>query len=151
MYGITIKYKGPGCYRFIDELGNVIYIGSAKDIHKRLNTHLRGKGSHLPKEVYNQIAKVEITKTSDYPTALALEQVLINKYKPKYNKKDKSRNMNSKVVKNEEKYSKLENWKLYYDIKELDRDKIEFTKKQDTLLVLFTYAVFALILLNFIL
>ena len=112
---------------------------------------MKCKGSRLPQEAYNQIARVEITKTSDYPTALALEQVLINKYKPKYNKKDKSRNMNSKVVKNEEEYSKLENWKLYYDIKELDKDKIEYTKKQDTLLVLFTYTVFMLIVLSFIL
>ena len=28
MYGITIKYKGSGCYRFIDELEKIIYVGS---------------------------------------------------------------------------------------------------------------------------
>lgn len=151
MYGITIKYKGPGCYRFLDELENTIYIGSAKNIHKRLSSHFSPKGSNVSKEAYNKTARVEITKTDSYPTALALEQVLINRYKPKYNKKDKSKNMNSKVVKNEEEYYKLEKWKLYYDIKELDKDKIEYTKKQDTLLVLFTYAIFMLIVLNFIL
>lgn len=30
MYGITVKYKGPGCYKFIDTLENTIYIGSEK-------------------------------------------------------------------------------------------------------------------------
>ncbi|WP_297136388.1 GIY-YIG nuclease family protein [Terrisporobacter sp.] len=151
MYKVTIKYEGPGCYRFIDELGKVIYVGSAKDINRRVSSHIKGKQGHLGKKVYDQVAKIEITKTESYGKALDLEQFLINKYKPRYNKKDKSRNMNSKVVKNEEKYSNLEKWKLYYDIKDLDKDKIEYTKKQDTLLVLFTYTVFMLIVLNFIL
>lgn len=62
---------------------------------------------------------VEVTKTDSYGKALDLEQYLINKYKPRYNKRDKSHNINSKVVKDEEEYDKLEHWRMYYKFKEL--------------------------------
>lgn len=150
MYGITIKYKGPGCYRFIDITENIIYIGSAKNIHTRLNQHFSNKGSNVKKEAYKSTARVEIIKTDDYATSLALEQYLINKYKPKYNKKDKNHNINSKVVTNEEYYEKLENWKLYYQLKEFDKEKINLTKKQDTIIIAVTYAIFIIAILMFI-
>ena len=82
-----LKYKGPGCYRFLDTLENVIYVGSAKNIQRRLNSHFGGKQGHLGKEAYNQVARVEVCKCADYPTALALEQVLISKYRPRCNTK----------------------------------------------------------------
>ena len=93
-----MKYKGPGCYRFINEYGKVIYAGSAKNIDRRVNSHF-SKSGHLPKECYQSVAIVEVTKTESYGKALDLEQYLINKYKPRYNKRDKSHNINSKVVK----------------------------------------------------
>lgn len=34
-----IKYKGPGCYRFIDTIENIIYVGSAKNIDRILKSH----------------------------------------------------------------------------------------------------------------
>lgn len=150
MYGITIKYKGPGCYKFIDTLENTIYIGSAKNIHTRLNQHFSNKGSNVGKEAYNSTARVEICKCDDYATALALEQYLINKYKPKYNKKDKDHNINFKAVTNEEYYNKLENWQLYYELQKLDKEKINLNNKQDKALMLVTYAVFVIAILMFI-
>lgn len=137
-----LKYTGAGCYRFIDSLGNVIYIGSSKSIHRRLSSHFNGKQGHLGSTVYNQVARVEICKLEDYPTTLAMEIFLINKYKSRYNKKDKSHNMNSTVTKNSEFYEKLENWQTYYKFKELDSDKIEINKKQDFALTLIMYFVF---------
>lgn len=142
MYGITIKYKGPGCYRFIDTTENTIYVGSAKNIHTRLNQHFSNKGSNVDKEAYKSTARVEIIKTKSYGQALALEQYLINEYKPRYNKRDKSHNINSKVVNNEEEYKKLENWQLYYQLQELDKEKINLTKKQDELIMAVTYLIF---------
>lgn len=112
-----IKYKGPGCYRFINEYGKVIYVGSAKNIDRRIHSHF-SKGGHLPKECYQNVAIVEVTKTESYGKALDLEQYLINKYKPHYNKRDKSHNINSIVVKDEEEYDKLEHWRMYYKFKE---------------------------------
>ncbi|MDY3374197.1 MAG: GIY-YIG nuclease family protein [Terrisporobacter othiniensis] len=52
MYEITIKYKSPRCYRFIDTTENTIYIGSAKKIHTRLNQHFSNKGSNVRKEAH---------------------------------------------------------------------------------------------------
>ncbi|MCC3863378.1 GIY-YIG nuclease family protein [Terrisporobacter petrolearius] len=150
MYGLTIKYKGPGCYRFIDTTDNTIYIGSAKKIHTRLNQHFSNKGSNVGKDAYSKTAKVEICKCDDYATALALEQYLINKYKPKYNKKDKDHNINSKAVINEEYYDKLENWQLYYELQKLDKETINLTNKQDRLVMAVTYAVFIIAILMFI-
>lgn len=79
MYGLNIKYKGPGCYRFIDTTENTIYIDTAKNIHTRLNQHFSNKGSNVGKEAYGKAAKVEIIKTYDYATSLTLKQDLINK------------------------------------------------------------------------
>lgn len=104
------RYDGSGCYRFRNDEANTIYIGSAKNIDKRLKSHFSSKGSNVSREGYYNTAKVEIIKTKNYATSLALEQFLINEYKPKYNKKDKSSNINSKVVEDEDYYRNLENW-----------------------------------------
>lgn len=65
-------------------------------------------------------------------------------------KKDKSHNMNSKVVNNEEEYKKLEKWQLYYELQKLDKEKIDLNKKQDTALVLIGYFVFIFTIVQFI-
>ncbi len=146
---MLLRYKESGCYRFLDELENVIYVGVAENIDRRINSHFRGKQGHLGKKVYDQVAIVEITKTNDYPTALALENVLINKYKPKYNRKDKKHSIDSKVVKDEEEYSKLENWELYIKRKKLNKEKINLNKKQDKMLLVLSYAVFIIAMLMY--
>lgn len=91
-----------------------------------------------------------LDKCADYPSALALEQYLINKYKPRYNSKDKDHNINSKVVSNNEFYENLENWKTYYKFKEYDKNKIELNKKQDTIVMAISYIVFIVVILKFI-
>lgn len=147
---LLTRYRGPGCYRFLDTLENVIYVGSAKNIDRRLCSHFHGKQGHLGREVYNQVARVEICKCEDYPTALALEQFLINKYKPRYNKKDKDHNINSKVVSNNEFYENIEAWEVYYKLRSLDKEKIDLTKKQDRALVVVAYSMFILLILRMI-
>ena len=147
---LIARYRGSGCYRFLDTLENVIYVGSAKNIDRRLRSHFNGKQGHLGKEVYNQVARVEICKCEDYPSALALEQYLINKYKPRYNSKDKAHNINSKVVANPDTYESMEKWELYYKLRNLDKEKIDLTKKQDRALVLVAYSMFILLILRMI-
>ena len=148
---LLTRYRGPGCYRFLDTLENVIYVGSAKNIDRRLRSHFNGKQGHLGKEVYNQVARVEICKCKDYPSALALEQFLINKYKPRYNSKDKAHNINSKVVANPDVYENMEAWEVYYKLRNLDKEKIDLTKKQDRAVIAIAYVVFFLIIFKFIL
>ena len=148
---LLTRHKGPGCYRFLDTLENVIYVGSAKNIDRRLRSHFNGKQGHLGREVYNQVARVEICKCEDYPSALALEQYLINKYKPRYNSKDKAHNINSKVVANPDTYESMEKWEVYYKLRSLDKEKIDLSKKQDRALVLVAYSMFILLILKMIL
>lgn len=136
------RYDGSGCYRFRNDEANTIYIGSAKNIDKRLKSHFSSKGSNVSKEGYNSTAKVEIIKTKDYATSLALEQFLINEYKPKYNKKDKSSNINSKAVEDEDYYKNLENWIEYIKFREFDFDKIKMSHKQNILAISATYIFF---------
>ncbi|MBP3930116.1 MAG: GIY-YIG nuclease family protein [Peptostreptococcaceae bacterium] len=142
MFNIQKKYESFGCYRFLDNQANTIYIGSSKNIHRRLFSQHFKKG-HLPSECYNNTAKVEIIKTKDYPTALALEIYLIDKYLPRYNKKDKRKDLfNSTKFDNPEYYQKLERWELYYSFREFDFDKIAMTRKQNKLALAITIVFF---------
>ena len=142
MFNIQKKYESFGCYRFLDNQANTIYIGSSKNIHRRLFSQHFKRG-HLPQECYNNTAKIEIIKTKDYPTALALEIYLIDKYLPRYNKKDKRKDLfNSTKFDNPEYYQKLERWELYYSFREFDFDKIVMTRKQNKLALAITIVFF---------
>lgn len=147
MFNIQKKYTECGCYRFLDSQAQVIYIGSAKNIHRRLfSQHFKKNGghSHLPIECYNSTCKIEIVKTKDYAQALALEIYLIDKYKPKFNKKDKSKNLFSQTkFDNVELYKRLDkSWRLYYMFREYDFNKIETTKKQNRMALALTVIFF---------
>ena len=142
MFNIQKKYESFGCYRFLDNQANTIYIGSSKNIHRRLFSQHFKRG-HLPQECYNNTAKIEIIKTKDYATALALEIYLIDKYLPKYNKRDKRKDLfNETKFDNPEYYQKLERWELYYTFREFDFDKIVMTRKQNKLALAITIVFF---------
>ena len=85
MFNMCEKYAGTGCYRFLDSQAKVIYIGSSKNIHRRLfSQHFKKNGSfgHLPIQAYLDTCKIEIMKTKDYADALKLEQILIDRHYP---------------------------------------------------------------------
>ncbi|MGL5717981.1 MAG: nucleotide excision repair endonuclease [Paraclostridium sp.] len=68
----------------------VIYVGKTnRTVKKRMSEHFGGKG-HLPKECYNKVGKIEYVEVPSDADALLVEQYLINKYKPKYNKNGKA-------------------------------------------------------------
>lgn len=145
------RYHGPGCYRLLNDYKETIYVGVAKDIDTRFNQHFRWKNSHLKNtNAIKETAKFEIIKTESNGVALDLEQYLINKYKPKYNKRDKSHNINSKVTSNTERYENLEMWQTYYKIREFDEEKIKLTKKQSIMVILAMYLFFISIIILFL-
>lgn len=145
-----MKYTGPGCYKFIDTLGKVIYVGSAKNIDRRLHSHW-SKSGHLPKEYYDSVSRVEILKTESYGKALDYEIYFINEFKGKYNKRDKSHNLDSKVVKNDDEYKSLSNkWKVYWRLQPLDRDRIEQSNKEDMKAIAIATVMFILVIGMFI-
>ena len=145
MFNIQSKYTGPGCYRFLDSNANTIYIGSAKNIHHRLfSQHFKKNGghSHLPIECYNSVCKIEIMKSDDYPEALKAEQILIDRHIPRFNKRDKRKDLFNNTYKSDLK----ERWKLYYTFREYDFNKIQRTKKQAVLSMAMTYVFFIALL-----
>lgn len=144
MFNIQNKYNSFGCYRFLNHEAKTIYIGTSKNIHRRLfSQHFKKGYGHLPVDCYKSTYKIEIIKLNDYAQALALEQYLIDKYKPKYNRKDKSKDIFSNIrFDNIDYFRKLEKWKLYYTFKEYDFNKIKTTHKQNKLALVITVLFF---------
>lgn len=83
-----------GVYLMKDKADNVIYIGKAKHLKKRISSYLKeGEKRYQISFLVNKVASVEFISTSNEKEALILEDSLIKKFKPKYNiqlKDDKS-------------------------------------------------------------
>ncbi|PYE35621.1 excinuclease ABC subunit C [Idiomarina fontislapidosi] len=76
----------PGVYRMYDESGDVIYVGKAKDLRKRVSSYFREKVDRVKTQVLvKQIADMDVTVTNTEAEALILENTYIKKYRPRYN------------------------------------------------------------------
>ena len=85
----------PGVYQFKDKSDNIIYIGKAKDLKKRVKSYFQKKSYRTPKEqsLIKRINTLEWIVCQDEADAFITEANLIKKHKPKYNvqlKDDKS-------------------------------------------------------------
>jgi excinuclease ABC subunit C len=80
---------GPGVYLFRNRCGDVIYVGKAKILRRRLASYFQPSRAQLrePKlrALIHSIAQVEIRPTRTESAALLLEDQLIKEYKPRYN------------------------------------------------------------------
>lgn len=84
----------PGVYRYFDTRGELIYVGKAKHLRKRISSYFTGK-QHTQKtiELVKRIHHIEFTIVDDEEDAFLLENNLIKEYRPQYNirlKDDKS-------------------------------------------------------------
>jgi len=76
----------PGVYRMFNQAEQVIYVGKAKDLKKRLSSYFRQQlDSIKTRALVAQIANIEITATHSETEALILENNLIKQFMPKYN------------------------------------------------------------------
>jgi excinuclease ABC subunit C len=76
----------PGVYRMIDAKGEVIYVGKARNLKKRVSSYFqRRPGPEKVRAMVSQISNVEITITGTETEALILEYNLIKELKPRYN------------------------------------------------------------------
>lgn len=77
----------PGVYQFYDKNGNILYIGKAKNLKKRVSSYFfRTKfESFKIKILVNRIADLKFIVVESEPDALLLENNLIKKYQPRYN------------------------------------------------------------------
>ena len=78
--------KLPGVYRMLNEKGDILYVGKAKNLPNRLKSYVAEKNHIIRTErMLSQTRKLEITTTSNESEALLLEANLIKKHKPKFN------------------------------------------------------------------
>lgn len=85
----TIKLvpEQPGCYLYYDKDGEIIYVGKAKNLKRRVYSyfHKQHNDSVKTKVLVSQIEKLEYIITDSEVEALILESHLIKQHKPRYN------------------------------------------------------------------
>ena len=86
--------KNPGIYKYFDSAGNLIYVGKAKNLRKRIASYFnKTNAGYKTIELVRRISKIEFTIVDSEQDALLLENALIKEYQPKFNinlKDDKS-------------------------------------------------------------
>jgi len=77
----------PGVYQFYDQHGNIIYVGKAKNLKKRVSSYFGRKryDSYKLKVLVQKVADVKCIVVESESDALLLENTLIKKHQPKYN------------------------------------------------------------------
>jgi len=77
---------GPGVYRMIDAAGDVLYVGKAKSVRKRLASYARptGHDSRIARMIA-ATATLEFVSTRTETEALLLEANLIKRLRPRFN------------------------------------------------------------------
>jgi excinuclease ABC subunit C len=76
----------PGVYRMLNEAGEVIYVGKARNLKNRVGSYFRASGlTSKTLAMVNKIRNIEITVTNTETEALLLEQTLIKSHRPTYN------------------------------------------------------------------
>lgn len=84
---ISLLPHSPGVYRYYNSEGNVIYVGKAKDLNKRVAQYFVDPSRLNTKTriLVSKIADVQYSVVDSEADALLLENNLIKQYKPKYN------------------------------------------------------------------
>ena len=77
----------PGVYVYRDDAGDVLYVGKAKSLRRRVGSYARpDRGlERRTAELVLRIARIDVTPTSTETEALLLEQTLVKQHRPPFN------------------------------------------------------------------
>jgi len=84
---VKLAPTSPGVYRMLNAANDVLYVGKAKNVKKRLSSYARSTAPH-PARILRMIAataSVEIVSTTTETEALLLEANLIKQLRPRFN------------------------------------------------------------------
>lgn len=89
----TIPHQ-PGIYKYYDAKGELLYVGKAKDLRKRVSSYfLKTFTSYKTHELVQRIHEIKFTIVNTEQDAFLLENSLIKQFQPRFNinlKDDKS-------------------------------------------------------------
>src|SRR3989338_8833233 len=75
----------PGVYLMKNTQGEIIYVGKAKNLKKRVKSYFNKENTPKTKALVSKIADIDFMVTATESEAFILECNLIKKYKPRYN------------------------------------------------------------------
>jgi excinuclease ABC subunit C len=90
---VTVQYKSiisllpdkPGIYQFVDADGNVLYVGKAKNLKKRVTSYFARNQSGKTNALIRRASDIRHIVVENESDALLLENNLIKKHQPRYN------------------------------------------------------------------
>ena len=79
--------RQPGVYKFMDEAGEILYVGKAKNLRNRVASYFgrRKDRAYKTRVMVKNADHLEFTIVETEADALLLENTLIKKYQPRYN------------------------------------------------------------------
>lgn len=76
----------PGVYQYFDKAGNIIYVGKAKNLKKRVSSYFQKEHtSRKTQQLVNSIEDLKYIVVASEQDAFLLENNLIKKHQPRYN------------------------------------------------------------------
>ena len=85
--------EGPGSYQYYDEHGEIIYVGKAKNLKRRVSSYFTKEQNRKTAILVSKIRDIKYINVATEQDALLLENSLIKRFQPHYNillKDDKS-------------------------------------------------------------
>lgn len=77
--------SSPGVYQYFDDKGEVIYVGKAKNLTRRVHSYFNKEQTGKTRVLVSRIADIKFIVVNNESEALLLENNLIKRFKPRYN------------------------------------------------------------------